>query len=390
MDKKRIAIIGGGACGLFTAAMLNNENAEVVVLEKNSKLGKKILASGNGKCNFTNIREIIDQYNNSFANDIINKFNVEKTLKQFSKMGLIYKHDDQGRCYPVSECSSSVLDCLKLSIFNAKIKLDCLVEDIFVKKDKCIVKYNGNEEFFDYVVCCSGNVVSNLGSYKAINYLQTLNLEKSDLKCSLAPLVLNDDVKSLAGVRVKCEVKLLGSKDNLIYKEKGEIIFKEDGISGIAIFNASSYINRSIDKKYSISLDISNGYSREFFEEYFNNKRSDNLLKGFLNDKLGEYLLKRCSNKGIVNISKVIENIKDLRFNVFHVSNENAQVCSGGIKLKEVDDNLRLKRYPFIYIGGELLDIDGVCGGYNLQFAWSSGAVIAQDIKRRINNASNI
>lgn len=392
MNKKRIAIIGGGAVGLFAATMLNDLDAEICIFEKNSKLGKKILASGNGKCNFTNVSNLENKYNNEFANRVIDKFGVKETLKAFSNMGLIYKNDGEGRCYPISETATSVLDCLKLNLSKVKIRLDSTVDSISYEGASCVVSCGGKREKFDYVVCCSGSKASNLGSDKAYLYLENLGLKFNSLKGSLVPLVLKENVKSMSGVRIKCIVKLLDENNVVKYMENGEVIFKDKGISGIAIFNASSYINRNRSHKYKISLDLSNGMNDEELINYFKSKDKENIFKGFLNDKIGEYLFDLCDLNSISYIdmnviNKIIKNIKDLTFSVEGMYPLlDSQVCSGGVCLSEVDEDLRLRKYPSIYVGGELLDVDGVCGGYNLQFAWSSAGVIANDIKRRMKD----
>jgi len=391
MSKIKVAIIGGGASGLFAASMLGKDNIEVCIFEKNNKLGKKILASGNGKCNFTNVGDYIDKYNSDFANKIVDKFSVKSTLNEFSKMGLVYKEDDQGRCYPVSESATSVLECLKLNLNNVTIKLECLVKNIDINKNRVCVEYNNESDFFDYVICCSGSSASNLGSEKAYNYLNDLGVKITPIRSSLTPIVVKEDVKSLFGVRVKCLMNLMDSKNNVVYSEKGEIVFKENGLSGIAIFNATSYINRKLDK-YKISLDLSCDMKEKELISYFKNKKTNNLFTGFLNDKLALYIYKRCevdkySHLDDQLVLKIVKIIKNLQFNLIELYPlKDSQVCSGGVSINEVDDNLKLKKYPSIYVAGELLDVDGVCGGYNLQFAWSSGAVIAKDILNRIKN----
>ena len=396
MEKIKICIIGGGASGLFAASCLNDLDAEIYIYEKNNKLGKKILASGNGKCNFTNLNILKECYNNLFGSAIVDKFGVDKTIEKFERMGLIYKKDEAQRCYPISECASSVLDCLKNELSNIKIRLESVVEKVSFQKDKIKVFCDNKVETFDYLICCSGSCSSNLGSSKAYDYLSSLNLKMSKLRPSLTPVVVEEKVSDLMGVRVKCLVSLINSNNKIVYKENGEVIFKKDGLSGIAVFNASSYINRNPSDKYKIVLDISGGKEIDFLKSYFKSKKNTNMLfRGFLNDKLGQYVYERC-NLGNIDILKesdlneIVSKIKNLSFSVKELYPfVDSQVCSGGVCIEEVDENLRLKKYPNIYIGGELLDVDGVCGGYNLQFAWSSAGVISEHIKKIINNKNN-
>lgn len=378
----KIAVVGGGCSGLIIANRLNEEH-DVFLLEKSNKLGKKILASGNGKCNFTNISDLNNKYNCKFANEIINKFNVDKTLEFFKSKGLIYKNDDQGRCYPVSECSYSVLDCLKSELKNVKVYLDCCVKSIKpANESKYIVEYGDKKEIFDVVVCSSGSSASNLGSDKAYSYLSNLNLDFVKTKASLAPVCVAQKIEKLKGVRVKCKMSLENGKQT-IYEEVGEIMFKEDALSGIAVFNACSYINRC-EGNYKIKLDLSNGISDKELFNYFKNKSKDYFV-GFLNDKLAEYICDKLNlSEGELDaetIKKIIKIVKGLSFDVTKsYPLTEAQVCSGGISINEVTNDLELKKYPNVFVAGELLDVDGVSGGYNMQFAWSSAAVIAKKI----------
>lgn len=390
MIKPKIAIIGGGSSGLFLANLLKDINADVYIIEKNNKLGKKILASGNGKCNFTNIYDLKDKYNSTFANTIIGKYTVKETLMLFEKNGLVYKNDDMGRCYPVSECSSSVLDCLKKGLNKSHILLDTEVRNISIMNNKYVVEYKKGNDIFDYIVCCSGSCASNLGSDKAYNYLNSLNIKINDLKASLTPIIVKEDVSLLKGVRVKCKLEVFGSNNMKLYEEEGEVLFKEDALSGIAVFNASSIINRKKDD-YKIVLDLSSGMNKNQLYKYIRNniKDSYNMFKGFLNDKLGEYIFLRSNvdkyNLKDKDIDKIVETISCLSFKVKDLYSLNdAQVCSGGVELSQLNQNLEMKKYPNMYIAGELLDIDGISGGYNLQFAWSSAGVIAKDIMCKI------
>ena len=304
-------------------------------------------------------------------------------------MGLIYKSDDQGRCYPVSECATSVLDCLKQGLKKTNILLDCEVKSVDKSNKGYILNYNQTREYFDYVVCCSGSLSSNLGSSKAYEYLKKLDIDIKDLSPSLVPVKVKENIKSLKGVRVKCLLKLVDEYNNVIYEENGEVLFKDDALSGIAVFNASNYMNRK-KANYKIVLDLSYGMDDKQIFDYIKSKINQypNIFKGFLNDKISEYIINVSNIKKINDqsnkIKTLINNICNLTFNTEGLyAFSDSQVCSGGVSLEEVTENLELKKYPKMYVAGELLDIDGVCGGFNLQFAWSSAGVIANDIKRR-------
>ena len=357
---KKVAIIGAGALGIVSAIMLKDD-FHVTLIEKNNKIGKKILASGNGKCNFTNVSDIQNKYNNEFAESIVNKFTSKETLEFFSDLGLVYKIDEENRCYPLSESSVTVLDVLKKHLKGVRIYLESKVNRIVSNDTDVEVFYNDTIEAFDYVICASGSQASNLGSDWAYLYLKNYGVNISELHSSLSPILVKENIKDLSGVRCKCKVNLY--KDNeLIYKEKGEVLFKDDSLSGIVILNMSSVINRH-KGSYSIRLDLS--------DDAINYKDSLDLT-GVVHPKIKDYMIKNN-----------LKDIKNIKFEVIGTpSFENAQVISGGVELREVNNNLSLKRDERIYVGGELLDCDGMCGGYNLQFAFSCAKVISDSIKK--------
>ena len=357
---KKVAIIGAGALGIVSAIMLKDE-FKVTLIEKNNKLGKKILASGNGKCNFSNISDITGKYNNEFATNIVKQFTSKETLGFFSDLGLVYKIDEENRVYPLSESSISVLDVLKTHLKGVRILLDSKVNRLVLNDKSVEVFYNDTIEEFDYVICASGSKASNLGSDYAYSYLKSIDVKISELKSSLSPVIIKEDIKSLSGVRCKCLVSLY--KDNkCIYKEAGEVLFKDDSLSGIVIFNIVSMMNR--DKgNYKISLDLTSGAIN------FNDQLD---LTGVVHPKMKEYLE-----------SKGLKDIKNLEFNVVGLPKEDsAQVISGGVEISELNDDLSLKKDNRIYLGGELIDCDGLCGGYNLQFAFSCAKVISEAIRK--------
>jgi hypothetical protein len=359
---KSVAIIGAGACGLVLANLLS-KNYSVTLIEKNNKLGKKILASGNGKCNFTNTGDYTNKYNNEFALKIVKTYDNEKIRDYFSSLGLAYLVDEENRAYPLSETSTSLLEVLKKGLKGVRILLDSRVNRLESNKNNVSVYYNDVVEDFDYVVCCSGSSASNLGSDYAYFYLQNYGIEFTSLRGSLTPIKVEENLKGLSGVRVKCLVSLYKNNE-FIYKESGEVLFKDEGLSGIVIYNISSMINRHYDNNYEIILDLN-------YSSY--NRVSTSDLTGVVHPKILEYLKK--------NNLKDISHLK-FKFKDFYPK-DNAQVISGGIALKEINDNLSLKKDPHIYVGGEVIDCDGMCGGYNLQFAFSCAFLINESLQKK-------
>lgn len=358
---KNVAIIGAGACGMLLANLLCND-FDVTLFDKNNKLGKKILASGNGKCNFTNVGDYKNKYNNQFAYDVVNKYNNSYLREYLSNLGLIYRIDEENRAYPLSESSISVLDVLKKGLSKVKILLDSKVIKIEEDNEKIKVYYNKEVQSFDCVVCCSGSNASNLGSEYAYEYLKNYGLAFTNMAPSLVPVIVKEDLHSMSGVRVKCLVKLYKNGE-YFYKEKGEVLFKDDSLSGIVIYNISSIINRDKKANYRIKLDLIN-------DAY--NEGDYSSLIGVVHPKIIDYLNKYESY-----------DLRNIEFNVIGLKDKkDAQVISGGVSIDQLNSDLSLKKNRNIYLGGEVIDCDGMCGGYNLQFAFSSAFLIAESIKK--------
>lgn len=358
---KKVAIIGAGACGLLLANLLADD-FNVTILEKNNKLAKKVLASGNGKCNFTNIGDYNGKYNNEYANNIVDKYNNQYLREYLSSLGLAYRVDNENRAYPLSETSTTLVEVLKKGLKRARILLDSRVEKLEKLDNGINVYYNSDVENFDYVVCCSGSCASNLGSEHAYNYLKPLDLDFVKISPSLVPVIIEENIKELSGVRVKCKVNLY--KDGkYFYSENGEVLFKDDSLSGIVIYNISSIINRDLNSQYSINLDL--------LSDSYNDIDKHNLL-GIVHPKILKYL-----NDYKIDINNITFTYKALDVV------KNAQVIAGGVDVNELNEDLSLKKYNNIYLGGEIIDCDGMCGGYNLQFAFSCAFVIGESLKNK-------
>ena len=377
----KIALIGGGATNLFLAALLSKENVQVDIFEIRDRVGKKILETGNGKCNFTNLNiKEIDYNNESFVKNIINK----DILNTFKEFGLIYYSDNEGRCYPHSDASNTILDLLRSKYINNpnfNEYVNTSISSIEKINNKYKLSFNNESKVYDYVVIGIGSKVNN----KLFTKLN-LNLKVIDYAPSLCPLNIN--VKSLKGIRVKCIASLLDSNKE-IYSEKGEIIFKENGISGISIFNISFYLNKYKINNPILSLDLFPNYSKEDLLKLFINKIDQDpqtFFIGLTNKMIGQYLIKKLNLINKVSkkdLDKIINELKNLSFKIEGLL-DNPQVAKGGISIDEINDNLELKKYKNIYVGGECIDIDGKCGGYNLHFAFSCAIHIYQELINKL------
>lgn len=381
---KKIALIGGGATNLFLASLLSkySNDIEVDIIEIRDRVGKKILETGNGKCNFSNVNITKEDYNNEkFVEHIINK----DIVNEFNKLGLLSYNDNEGRCYPCSDSANSILDLLRftyLSNKNFKEITNTQINEIKKEKNGYILKYNNTKKYYDYVVLAIGSKVNN-NAYKLLN----LDLKINKYSPSLCPI--GTDVTTLKGIRVKCVAKLFDD-NKLIYQEKGEVIFKDNAISGISIFNISFYINKYRLSNPLLSLDLFPHLEEEQLYSFLLNKvnkKTNDLFIGILNKMIGQYIIKRLNLKETLtnnDIKTIANTLKHLTFKINGLV-DNPQVAKGGIDVSEINNNLELVKYSNIFIGGEMIDIDGKCGGYNLHFAFSSALEIFNELKERLH-----
>ena len=374
-----IAIVGGGASGIFCAIALKNiiKDANVTIFEGQNKIGKKLLQTGNGKCNLLNRYLDSSKYNSSDISELINKYSCEYMMKLFNDMGLMLREDEEGRIYPYSEKATTVLDVFlnQLNKLNVEVITDTFITRI--EKNNGFKLYSNNKVYnSDIVVVCTGGVASIHYKYNAYDVLERLGHSITKINPSLCALKVKENTKSLSGLKVKCTASIIvdGKK---VASTKGEVLFKDNGLSGIAIFILSQYYQK--DKKCYISLDL--------FEELEKEELNDKLNKGDLSNNLIGYFPKMI-NLDLINKSKnssIGEIIKNYKFEIIDTYGfENAQVTKGGVKLDEVSlSTFESKKCENLYLAGEVLDVDGTCGGYNLYFAFASAYQIALSIKNK-------
>lgn len=333
------------------ANLLNEKKIDYTIFNK-GKVGRKILASGNGRCNISNTNLNKNSYNNEFAYKLVND-NINDLFDLFNKLHIYTKSDNEGRLYPLSESSQSVLNILLKNISNDKI-IDLEINSINKKNDKYYL--NNSYGPFDKIIIAIGSNASYIKPYNSINIINELNIKFNQFKPSLVGFKTSLKLKEISGVRQKGNVSLY-KDDKLIHSEDGEFIFKDDGISGICIMNLSSYYQRLDDRSNTyIKLDLSPNNDYKY-------------LDSVLNPKLLNYI-----NKNNINYHNFIIPIKDV------YDFEFAQVSNGGIDISEINNNLSLKKDNNIYVGGEIIDVDGLCGGYNLMFAFTSAIIISKNI----------
>lgn len=398
-----IIIIGGGAAGLMSAALASQYNKNIAILERNNRVGKKLLITGNGRCNITNINSYADGYygDKNFALSVIEKMSPAKTLKLFENMGLYCTVDNEGRVYPASYQASSVLDILRIECEKNGVDILCEHTVDNIKTEKTQFKIICGEKIISakkIIITTGGKAAPNTGSdgsmfsilknmrYKIITPVPSLVAIKTDTNI----------IKPLKGIRVKCKVSLL-SGGNTIKEECGEVQFNDNNISGIVIMQMSALL-RNIKGKSEISLNLMDNYTLDDIIKILLAKRNnwaeltcENLLTGMINKKLGQQIVKKA---GIEKLSKQISQITDNQIkciaNLLHDFRlpvnglegwDKAQVTAGGIDTNQFDAaTMQSKLHKNLYAAGEILNIDGMCGGYNLQFAWSSAYLAAKSV----------
>ena len=361
----KIGIIGGGASGAFLAIRLKESNPsfEVSIIERNDKLLKKILVTGNGRCNYANTGDLTNKYNNELANKLLDEFKPQDIIDIFDTYG-VHPYAIDNLIYPVSLNAQTVAIQLikRIEKLGIKVYLNEKVIDYQKKDDKFIVKSDNNEYTFDKLVISTGGCsYPQLGTDGTIlNVLNKHGYKIETLSPTLSPIKVKENTKKISGQRQKGKVSLF--KDNkLVYQEEGEILFKDDGLSGIVMLNISSMINRLKDRNnIKIVLDLANTNKKVNKDQYIE----------YVSPKIADYLL--ANDLDIQNLSFTFKDFYDY---------EIAEVSHGGLSLNEVNDSLESNKEKGLYFTGEVLDIDGMCGGYNLMFAFASAEKVKKAIK---------
>ena len=365
--------MGAGPCGIIASLKVKqlHPDYDVILIEKDNQIGKRIKVSGNGRCNFSNANISLSYYKNGNAiNHILNGFESDK-CNLFEQLNLHYYSDEEGRMYPVTNSSKTIHNQLLNALIKTGVKIHTDEEVLSVNENLLIT--NKGKYAYDKLILAIGGI-SYLYNSNSHDILNKLNVKETKLYPSLCPIKVKEKIaKDVVGKRAKATVSLL--RNNVeVFKESGEIIFKKDGLSGIVIFNASSYIANNYHDDYKIKVSFYDDLTKEEIliqEKKFNRIE---ILSSYLVDEIAEYLSKQNST-----IYDLLTNLT-FTFNGLYDFKE-SQVTSGGISLNEINlDNLSLKKYPNIFVGGELMDVDGRCGGFNIHFAFASGHFIAKNL----------
>ncbi len=400
----KIAVIGGGASGLVSAisaarkAKAEHKNCNITILESKDRVGKKILATGNGRCNMLNTDATPFYFSqDNFHSYALKKFDAESNLAFFADLGLYTRTDEEGRVYPLSNQATTVLDALRSECERLKVETKTACEIKSIKAEKNGFLLNDEMHFNKVVLACGGKAaVKNFNGY---DLLSQLDHKVTDISPSLSKLNTVDtkDVKQLQGIRHK--VKLTLTVDGkYVTEESGEILFAKYGISGIAVMQLSAFITR-LEKKQKavVSADFVPSFGVDALEKALHkiisrdkSQKCENLLSGFMPKKLGEVVLKSININPAAEVGKlekkdvfsIAKKAKKYPFMIESVrSFEDAQVTAGGADTKYFSHKtMESKLHKGFYAVGEVLDVDGLCGGYNLMWAWSSGRLCGESI----------
>lgn len=391
---KTVAVIGGGASGFAAAITIARKSKDftVIVYERLPKPLKKILATGNGRCNLTNAELQVSDYfgDTAFASPVLKAYSPQSNIDFFRSMGLLTKTEDMGRVYPVSGQASAVRETLlsEAQRLGITVVTDSEITDIVPQKGGFLL--NGQFACDFLLLCAGGSAAPQHGTDGgAFRLLQELGHRVITPTPALTALVCKRFPKSLKGVRCDCRVKLI-CKDKLLYNIDGEVQFTQYGLSGIPIMQLSRIISTQSQKTFSVKLDCLPEFSemqlQQFLSESMQNtpqKTAGTLAQGILPKALGETLLllcgiqkdKPCDALSEEQIRKFVKIVKNYTVEVDCPRGfDFAQVTAGGADCREFDpETMQSKKYPHLYVCGEALNVDGGCGGYNLQWAWSSG-----------------
>lgn len=396
----RAAVIGAGASGMTAALTAARLGHEVTLYERQARVGRKLMATGNGRCNLTNTGAGPSNYHGEapdFVRPALEAFPSEAALDFFRGLGLLAREEWGGRVYPLSNSANSVVDVLRQALDAAGVELiagDRVRELRRAGSGYSVTTESGDKRSFDaVVVACGGLAGEKLGGGRdGYELLKALGHTRTALRPALVQITTEPMYpRSLKGIKADCALRVL-SRGRLLASSCGELLFTETGVSGPAAFDVSRAVSEAGDAKMELEIDFLRDYtSAEVLAHLQNRARTapelpaSELLTGSVHNRLGRMLIKYADVEASAPLSALTE--RELRtvagackrFKLPVRGTEgfaNAQVTAGGIRTSEFDPHtLESRLCPRLFACGEVLDIDGDCGGYNLQWAWSSGVL---------------
>ena len=403
-----VIIVGGGAAGLAAAVFLgrSSEGRRIAVLEKGPRVGKKLMATGNGTCNLTNIHATAADYHGAprLAKAALEAFSVAETMDFFTAIGVDCASRPDGKVYPLSEQAGAVLDALRLEAQALGAEILCDTKVTALKKQGaawCVVCDNATYTAKQVLVTVGGAASPALGgSAEGYRLLTDLGCEKTPLFPSIVQMrTATDFVRAVKGIRVDAALTLrMDGRE--IERNRGEVLFAEYGLSGPAVMFISRPVadwERQKRGEMTACLDLLPDWDHDRLGERIRQRSQlcgrtmEDLLTGLLNKRVGQTVLRVAGVLPLTRevgtlteeeLTRIVKTIKNWKLAVTGTQGfGGAQVTAGGIAATEIDPaTFAVKRLPGVYAAGEVLDVDGDCGGFNLQFAWSSAYVAAQSI----------
>ena len=388
-----IAVLGGGAAGMMAAlAAAETPGVRVVLLERQARLGRKLAATGNGRCNLTNLSGLEGRYHGdaAFARKALSVFGPEKTLRYFRSLGLLTVTEPGGKVYPLSDQAVSVVDVLRLGLESAGVEVRCGVHVDSAKREKggFLLKWQEGSLFAHrLIVACGGAAGAKLGGGKwGYGFLEAFGHKTTSLQPSLVQLKTAGTLgRSLKGIRADAAVEIRRGNET-VAKNAGEVQFTEYGLSGPAVFEISRAAKPGMEAALDILREYSHGEVCALLSaraKALGEMTVAELFAGMLHGRLGRVVAKSAgigesvllSDLRDKDISLLAAAAKNFRFEITgNMGFDAAQVTAGGIRTRDFDPvTMESLLVPGLFACGEVLDVDGDCGGYNLQWAWSSG-----------------
>lgn len=401
--KTEIAVIGGGASGLMAAITAKKSGKEVIILERKDRILKKVLITGNGRCNITNVNANISNYfgkDISSVENILNRFTPQDTMDFFNELGIVCNEENRGKVYPLSGQASSVVDALRFEAEKLGIKIETEFYVRKIEKDGFKFRIYSEDrkkiEAGRVIIAAGGQSYPELGSNgSGFELAKELGHSVTKLSPSIVQLKTGkNQVKGLQGIKTDVAVTAYGDNKKICTYD-GELLFTDYGISGNVVFNISFVM--PLYKNVEFEIDFMEKFDyNELYEMLKERKRilshltMENYFNGMINKKLGQFLSKV---SGIEKLSKPVKDLNDsdirklctvlkkYRVKILETTGfKNAQVTAGGVSLDEVNtETLESKIVKGLYFSGEVLDVYGECGGFNLQWAWASGHIAGEN-----------
>ena len=410
-------IIGGGAAGLYCAARLARTayaGKKVLILEGGSRVGKKLALTGSGRCNLSNSAIDISKYNTDDAVKLeksLNRYGYLETADFYENVLGVVLEQKGTLIYPSTLKSSTIVDALRFYLTDSKIETVLKEHVTSISRNKFYeIKTDSDEEYLakNVVIATGGITYPSTGSTgDVVNILEGMADESFFVPFRPALTSLTSDtpgIKGLAGIRCRGEVKIIDSKGVIRAKSEGEILFtKEGGVSGICVMDVSDSVVQLIDNgetDIKAVLNLTGKSAGEIFQmiyirrQMYAHRNCADALSGMLLRNITEFVMKsmglKCDKMTLRELDdRKIAELSNLLC-AFPVSvtgygdADKAQVSSGGFKLSKLDDNMQVKSCPGLYIIGEAVNVNGICGGYNLQWAWTSAALAAEGISQNV------